>query len=172
MRQNLIRHHSVWPFSSPLKREACCPSGQEPPPPRTSTPPEASTRLRGPLGRPPPGKDRVLSVHTSLGVPQVGLRSPSRPHLPRRFRRKRPTFSPSAPAGAPPTPLPLPAGGTTAGLPNPSPADRPASPPICRCGTFCVNRWDRPRRGGTQKKPGGTWPWRISGGGRRGRRRP
>jgi hypothetical protein len=26
--------------------------------------PTAATRLRGPRGRPPPGRDRVLSVHT------------------------------------------------------------------------------------------------------------
>ena len=46
--------------------------------------------------------------------------SPSRPHLPRRFRRKRPTFPSPAPRQGRAHPHPLPAGGTTAGLPNPS----------------------------------------------------
>ena len=55
--------------------------------------------------------------------------------------------SPSAPTGARPTHT-LPAGGTTAGLPNPTPAHRPAGPQIVCSGTFCVNVRDRPRRGG------------------------
>jgi hypothetical protein len=43
--------------------------------------PAAATRLRGPLGRPTPGRERVLSVHPHLTQrPQGRAGSPSRPH--------------------------------------------------------------------------------------------
>ena len=55
--------------------------------------------------------------------------SPSRPLSYRRFRRKRPTFVPhSVLAGTHILSPSLPTGGTTAGLPKPSPAHRPAGP--------------------------------------------
>ena len=193
MRQNLIRHHSVWPFSSPLKREACCPSGQAPPPPRTSTPPEASTRLRGPLGRPPPDRDRVLSVHkcpqrpqgrapiSEPATPNPGARpgragSPSRPHLPQRFRRKRPTFlrPPSAPTGARIQP-PSRAGGRHNRRPAQTLPRREASwlENMMLWHLLCKYAGPTPPRGGRKKgRALWAWPWvermELSGGDRPG----
>ena len=87
MVQNLIRHHSVWPFSLPL--QAGGPSRPlirpEEPPACLTYPigrapiskPAALTRLRGPRGGPPPDRD----LESSRSTPPSAL-SHNAPHPP------------------------------------------------------------------------------------------
>ena len=99
-----------------------------------------------------PPRGRIIVVeHPGAAHLPVGIES-SRAMPPSALSEKAPHLRPPAPRqGRALSPHPLPAGGTTAGLPSPSPANRPAGPSIGCYGTFCVNMRDRPRRGGTQK---------------------